>query len=297
MHTRPHRWWKHPPHGASRARRANLEKKNLSVSPVYRKVISQGGLVLPSGRSPLGELANKSSVYFVGLLGLSIMPLSRKRKYNGSRRKRTYKRRRTAKRAFGLAKKAYKLSKQETRHYDLSAESLAINWSVPIIVNLNTLIEGDEEEDRQGDTITNMSLSCKFTITPPTTNTTTNLSVIRLLVFRWEPNLATGLNIDDLFTDVDQAQLVYSHFNWRNKGMFTVYYDKRFVVSTLANSKSILTWNKFIKFNFKTLYNDGDTGTIVDIQKNSLWFMAFSNDLVTEDNCRLAYNFRLKYLP
>lgn len=224
------------------------------------------------------------------------MPYSRKRKYTGSRRKRSVKRRRTAKRAYGLAKKAYKLSKQDQRHHDLSNQNLNINYTTPIVVILNDILEGDEENDRTGDTITNLSLSCKFSIDPSLT-TGANVSVIRLLIFRWEPNLGSGPNLGDLFTDTTQSQLIYSHFNWRNKGMFKVYYDKRIIVSNLNNPKSILTWNHFIKFNFKTLFNDDGSGSVTDMQKNTLWLMCFSNDLDTETNARLSYNFRLKFLP
>lgn len=224
------------------------------------------------------------------------MPYSRKRKYTGSRRKRPTKRRRTAKRAYGLAKKAYSLSKQDQRHYDVSNQAVPINYTVPLVVWINDIELGDDESDRTGDSFTNMSLSCKFTLTSPNI-TTANLSVIRILIFRWEPNLGAGPNLDDLFTNTDQQQLVYSHFNWRNKGMFKVYYDKRFVQSNVDNPKSTITWNKFIKFNFKTLMNDAGSGSITDVQKNSLWLMAFSNDLNTEQNSTLAYNLRLKFLP
>lgn len=223
------------------------------------------------------------------------MPYSRKRKRNYSRKRRNVKRRRTAKRAYGLAKKAYKLAKQDFKHHDIWLAQTDLDFNNPIVALLNGIGQGDEEPQRDGDTITMLSMSLRFVIDPSVT-VSANVSIIRVLIFRWEPHRGAGPTVGDLFTDVTQQQMVFSHYNWENKGMFHIYYDKRFIVSNVNNSKSIMSFNVYKKLNFKTTYNFVD-GTVTSIQKNSLWMMAFSNDISPSPFARLTCNMRVHFLP
>lgn len=205
--------------------------------------------------------------------------------YYGRRRRRTFRRRRYKKSsrpnyttigaAKFLAKRAYQgvrylkgLVNSEMFKFDNSFNS-TVSTS-PGSLNLVGIGQGDDENQRQGNSILARYLHLRFDITIHASATNTFLRMV--LVCDKQQTADTSPTFSDIF-DTSTVSAVIGPLNKNTVGRYSIMFDRVFKLDNQAHP------NIFKKMYFKLYRHVRYNGTATtDVQKNGMWLFYVSNE-------------------
>lgn len=204
------------------------------------------------------------------------------------RRKRSFKRRRYAKRKpfKRLVKRIRRFERSvETKYVDTNVVAGAVS-STGSLGCLNTPILGTNAAQRIGEKVTNSSLIIKGTLTyaDPT-------NLIRLIVF-WakQPHGTAPFPADILSTSASAP--ITSNRNWPQRKGFKVIFDRVYLLNDSdLRQRKFKIWKKLKGVHTMYVTN---TGTFADIDQNALWFMYISDSGIVA-HPTITFNARWKY--
>lgn len=186
----------------------------------------------------------------------------RKKYYN-------YRRRRLVSKRVLLAASKYtmkQLRKQtETKHYDRNITSTSVT-DLGSIWDLQSMAQGDSDNDREGDSITAMSYQLRYSITA---GDTTNL--IRLIMFQWR-DVANFPAASQILQSYGSSLGVLSPYKHDTKPLFKILVDK---ICSVDTDDPSVTGKIYIGKGFfrKIQYNTPGGSTV----NNGIYFLAISD--------------------
>lgn len=165
----------------------------------------------------------------------------------------------------------------ELKYKDVMALTTAVAVGNPIL--LNGIARGDEAFERTGRQITMKSVQIRMLVRSPTaviSSAFQSLCAVRFILFVDRQANATTPTMAQLLTDTGVGQACASNYNPEYKRRFYVLADQvvtsvpAFMTSaSLGPSCASRQITRFI--NTRVEYNNGDAGTIADINTNSLY--------------------------
>lgn len=217
------------------------------------------------------------------------MPSFKRRALWRRRSARRYKRRRVTLRK--VAKKVRRLNKAmkaEIRYLDTNFTAASLNTTMSANL-LNGIQTGDPDNYRQGSMVHMIGLTLHGAIYSydNTGGAAGYGNVVRVAVV-YDKDTKGAIFADTELNQVTNNPL--SNKNWNNRKRFKILYNRIFSVDY---AKPIVI-NKTIKLNLDTYYG-GNTNTVADIAKGSLYLVAWSDSAAIPDptwamRCRLYYN-------
>lgn len=214
--------------------------------------------------------------------------------------KRTFRKRR---RALGTRKKAFKrsrtvfkkrvknavLSMAEHKYLQNTVPNAGSSQTTPVNIPLNILSVGASRNQRLGNVIQVARVRATVAMNSVTGAVPLRVRVLIYADRQWNGGLAyvPGTQIPDLFMDPGSANWYQSPYNVNTVGKalrYKIYYD-RFInlqVDGGATDKAQLKTLKIdAPIRCRTQYNEGNAGTVQDINRNMLYFLIISNDNVS----------------
>jgi len=154
-------------------------------------------------------------------------------------------------------------------------------------VLLNGLQKGDDYNNRDGRQVRWKSIQMYLRTQLHASATQSTMRVIVFIDKQSSESSATGAGLLDLTT----ASAVDAFRNLSNRKRFVVLMDKRVVVNTDFPEK-VTKWYK--KIDMKTIYDDGDAGTVADITTNAIYALYCSDEATNVP--AVVQNFRLRFI-
>ncbi len=151
----------------------------------------------------------------------------------------------------------------------LDIASSATITTTPSILMLSGLAKGDDFDNRDGRQVRWKSVEVSMQVVMHTTPINTLLRV--MVVIDKQPN-ATLLTIAELLvqTTIDSLK------NLDNRKRLVILRDD--VIELSDGKGTSLLWKYYKKIDMITVYDDGDAGTIADIETNALYLIMFSSE-------------------
>lgn len=154
---------------------------------------------------------------------------------------------------------------------------------------MNGLTRGDQINQRGGRQVRFKSIQLKGTISRSSASTGVG-DRLRIVVFIDKQANASAPSFSDLFENVLGATPNVSTFrNLDNRKRFVILNDRVYNLDADDPSRE---YNYYRKLDMKTIYDDGNAGTIADITTNSLYVMVVSNTSVNPPQFNFAYRTR-----
>lgn len=157
------------------------------------------------------------------------------------------------------------------------------------IALLNGIARGDDIGNRVGRQVTCKYLEARIAM--GVTSGTGEDQYQRILIVQDRQPNGTALAI----TDVLVATNVYSQSNLDNRLRFRILYDKWFPLNASAEAGSAKSWEFKVPLNFVTQFNNGDAGTIADIQTNSLYAIVIGSKVAGVTAGSVAGRIRVRF--
>lgn len=202
-------------------------------------------------------------------------------KYKGRRKKRQ--------RSSALVSRVRKLEKKtsgmEYKFKDFTVAKTAIA-TTPTSQNLCLIAQGDDHDERNGDsiTVTGVYVNCWIS-----TDTAGDNNVMRLMLIQDKQCNGVGGSIGEVLSAGGATTAIFSPLELDNKHRFRMLWDKTVEVNDAGRSNVI--FSKYIPLNLKIRY-DGTTGVIADQKSNNIFF-AFGGVSNLGD---IQINSRVRYL-
>lgn len=221
------------------------------------------------------------------------MPYARRK--GGPRKKRmSFKRKRNSWSRYGakagsLAYKAYKgvrwiqrLINVEKKFFDIvSAPTVS---TTPSIISLSNIAQGNDYNQRDGNSILIQSMLLRALIT---LNSMAATSIIRLVLFVDNDQRGTDPAATDLFESVGSLTTPLNH---NVASRFNVLMDK--FVSLSINGNRSMTFKRFFKYNRHIKYT-GTTGADATAYEGAIFLLLWSSEVTNVPT--VDYSFRLRY--
>ena len=137
------------------------------------------------------------------------------------------------------------------------------------IIVINPSVMGDDFDSRDGRVIRLKSV--QLTLTAAIGATTTFSFVRVMVVIDKQPN-----EISMVITNLLDFANITSHRNLDGRKRFVILKDKILELSQVGKRTGIIKWYK--ELDMKTIYDDSNTGTIVDITTNTLYLVLISDE-------------------
>lgn len=138
-----------------------------------------------------------------------------------------------------------------------------------VITCLNQVARGDDYNERIGRSIKNVSVQLNFDAFHNTTDTSTFTTLRWMLLIDKEANGAVPVITDLLSNDTTTSMR-----NLTNRRRFIILKDARILLDNNRESRSV---KYFRRLNLKTIFNQGDAGTVADIDSGSLILILQTN--------------------
>lgn len=172
----------------------------------------------------------------------------------------------------------------------------AASYDAPVALCINQMIKGTARLDRIANTVRAASLEIGFVAAANKTDST-----LRFMVFFDKQCNSAVFPLNSLFADgVPASTNVVSAKNpdfWPSR--FTILYDKLVTVGIQGGANDINQEKRWrVRINLKKTrvqYNDGNAGTIADINKNALWVLVLSDEIASGGfvpNCTADITYR-----
>lgn len=202
------------------------------------------------------------------------MPFRRRKIPSRRRSKKTFGRRRPIMRRF---------PRPEQKYNDVS-NNVTVT-TTPHLALLNGVVKGTDAVSRLGQVT---AAASNFFVGFTKINVAASESVIRIaLILDHQPD-GLAFTMTDVFTNADTI----SPRNVGNGTRFKILFEKRYALS--VSGPMIFNVKSFKKLYFKARYNLGNAGTIADIQTNSLYILAVSNEAT--NGVALTYQNRFRWI-
>jgi len=196
----------------------------------------------------------------------------------------------TAGQAYSYAKRGIKYIKglvnSEMYKFDTTDVGVNMTSSSAYSANLSSLVVGDADNNRTGNSVLAKCLSVRGTMVAATTANPFN---IRVVIVRDNQQIADTAPV---YTDVFEGSTVYSFLKKSTVGRFTILYQRNINLSTSVNPTFNLNVN--IPMQHHIRYN-GTAGT--DIQKGGIYIMwlcdspgGLNGNPVANYTARLSYH-------
>lgn len=157
--------------------------------------------------------------------------------------------------------------------------------TTPFITSLHDIAQGDTINDRSGNSVKAVSLSCKMTLL--NNGTATSGSLFRFVIVKDTQQIGDA---SPGWTDVFESAAVNSFLNSATLGRFSILYDRVFALNNDSNTERMCV-QKYFKMQHHIRYN-GTAST--DIQKGGLYVMYLSTEPTS--TVSVDANFRLRYV-
>jgi len=155
----------------------------------------------------------------------------------------------------------------EFKQKDVTASGTVDN--VADIILLNGLAKGDDFDTRDGRVVRVKSIQVALLYELSASATFTQLRI--MVVLDKQPNEVTMVILDLL-----DSSALQSFRNLDNRKRFVILRNE--VVNMSISGAQGGYWEYYKKFNLKTVYDDSDAGTIVDISTNAIYLVLLSNE-------------------
>lgn len=143
------------------------------------------------------------------------------------------------------------------------------SWSLNLI---NGISKGDDYNNRDGRQIRVKSIQLSFN--PVMNSSSTVNQMVRIICFIWKAPDGTAPTIDDVLEAGATAMVRIRSLSDRKNTV--ILYDK--VINLSAGDKSNVVERYYKRMDMKVVFNDGNTGSISDIDSNALYVAIVSND-------------------
>jgi len=173
----------------------------------------------------------------------------------------------------------------EDKYNDVSSLATSLG-TTPTQVLLNGLSQGTTAVTRIGQSIKTVNL--EVTLTVSVDNVSTEPQYVRWVIVRDDQCNGSAFSSTTYWV----SNSVYSFTNVSADDRFYTYKDE--IVCVSPNGPEGYIHRSVIPLSFHTKYNSGNAGTIADIYKGSLYFMAISSD--NTNTPELSANFRLWFV-
>lgn len=162
--------------------------------------------------------------------------------------------------------------------------------NTPVKFLLNSMARGDQQGTRDKRQIRMKHLNINLQIFCPGGATGSTVRVIVVL-----DRDADGATIPNtaFFADIGAIGLTQSFLNLDNRGRFKILRNDFFVTDPVTHP--VVHREYYFNMNDIVTYNSGNTGSITDIEKNSLIMMVVSNEQ-TPNYPQLNFQARLRYV-
>jgi len=207
-------------------------------------------------------------------------------------------RRRYRKRGTGLAKKAYRIAKRNSRR--VQGETKIVNTTVAQQITqtvgnvtfLCSLGQGTADIARIGDDVRATSLTCKFHLEQSTDDPT---AVTRIMIFRLmddvDQNVTPPTMHGTAATDILEDATPLSNIDWVNRKKYKIIYSELFAGN--ADSVENWVWERHFKLRGAGIHFKGTVGN--QGGKGSLFLGMFTDGAATANNPTLTARIRLKF--
>lgn len=214
------------------------------------------------------------------------MPYIRKRKFI---KKRPYYRRFNKRRRF-LRKRARIYKKPETKFYDASLSSTTIDYASPSFVLLNDLVQGTSDTDVIGRNYVIKSIYIRLSMYM---NTGTSQTQVRCMLVQDKECNGTAITSSQLWTSGAGVAAIISPVNQLYVNRFRILWDKLYSFS--SSGMNNIGIKKFLKLAVKVNINGTNSGTISDIQHNSI-YLIFTSDRTITLLPTFTFFYRLRFI-
>lgn len=168
----------------------------------------------------------------------------------------------------------------------------SVDFNNPFTVLLNPLSQGTSVSTRLGNKVKAVYVDLTVTLQQQLT-TAQGLGFARIMLVREKPSLGSAISLNSLLgysTPYVQSSYNYTNREWDDR--FKVYYDKQFAIDGKTYINRVFRIRK--RLGFVTNYARGNTGTISDIDVNSLYLVILTNwnsanNMYYQYDCNLFY--------
>lgn len=215
-----------------------------------------------------------------------------KRTRSGRAYMRPKKRVRTSKatKALNLAKRVYRNTKPEIKHFDSERSLFSIigsgtRWSLigdnnPEFQTGQDIVQGTGDDHRVGDKIRMLSLYFKYQVYLPNSSAAQYASARVMIVKAKQPN-ESGLDVTDVYFDLASNPMI-ARRNIDKQGLFTVLYDR---VHRMAKNQT--SQNQFHKAYIRTRDEVHFHASSQKVNKNAYFLLVYS-DQASASNAPIA---------
>ncbi len=166
-----------------------------------------------------------------------------------------------------------------------------VTQSTPFTLLLNGLQNGAARNQRIGQRATFGTLDMNIRLMTGT-NSFSNAQSTRVMIVREKPCLGTALSLESLL----DAAAPYTHYvyNYKDRDFttrFFVIYDEVFSLDGVSPFAQTLRIKKSL--NFTSNYARGDTGTVTDIDTNSLYLVVITDWTSASTPPSFVYDYNL----
>ena len=167
----------------------------------------------------------------------------------------------------------------ENKHIEVSLASGTWYAGNSLITSISDQVtQGDNENQRDGDTIHPTSLAIRAHIT--SNATATSDTIVRMIIIRWKEDMTASHTLPTM-TDILNTDAIDEFGNWDNSSNYTKLLDKEIVLPLRTNGASVAQVNKPIryykKFKMKTPKCTYDGAGSGNGRKNHYFLILMSN--------------------
>ncbi len=157
-----------------------------------------------------------------------------------------------------------KTSAIESKFIDFTQLTTSINANVTSLLRVEDIVQGDEHDERQGDSITLTSVQVRILFTAFMAGDQNQIRIV--IVHDKQANGVLG-TAAQMFLDGTDQDINVSPYNLDNKHRFQFLSDEEVTIN--EQGQSSVLYKKYVKLNHKIRY-DANTGAVSDLTSSNI---------------------------
>lgn len=174
----------------------------------------------------------------------------------------------------------------ENKYYDKEVVPAEV-YTTGTFTVLSGVARGDGPSDRDGDSARFKHIDLRARIIPDVDDA---YNLLRIIIFKYKGQQGQTPTLSDILEN--NTYPVTSHFNFDNRNLFKILYDRVVPVNLEANGPQFINWKK--KINVKTMYS-ASTGGAASTVDGGLWALMISTEGTATEAPQVGFTTRLTF--